>query len=134
MFLNLLNMKEQELFLELAYYVAKSDTIFAEEERILIETFRQEVSLGESDYEIKDLNLNQILDGLSQIDSKKQKVIFMEIMALVMSDEEFNKKEQEIIAILKTKWNISDNLYNRIINWINDLQTLYSKANGILNE
>jgi len=132
MFLKLLNKEEQENFLELAYLIAQSGFDFEEPEEELLREFRYEMYLGENEYKIKGKKFEDIINVFEKSSSMLKISIFIELLALVLCDEEYDKKEQELIAKIKERFGITDEKYREILDWVIELQKTYKKGMKIL--
>jgi hypothetical protein len=133
MFLHLLNQKEKEYFLELAYLVAKADNDFAEEEKTIIQQYRIEMNLDVSIYQTKELTLEKIVNFFKDSLRKIQKVTFLEIYALTLCDNIFRKEEEKILINMQKEFSISNSDKEKTLNIIKNLQEIYTEANDVIN-
>ena len=118
MFLELLNRKEKENFLELAYYVAQCDSNFVQEEQDWIRVYREEMKLN--DYKLKGKNLDEVIDELNGSSFLSKTSIFLEILDLILADLDYNGDEQRVVAKIREKWNINDEQFDSIVFWLKD--------------
>lgn len=125
MYLNNLNDREKELFLELAYYIANCDQDFDAEESDLIKNFREETGMDEEKYRIKGMHLDNIIEGFEPSTEKNKTTVFLEIMGVVIADLEFNGNEQVAVSKLRQAWNISDEKYSAILHWYEDMDKIW---------
>ena len=108
MFLNLLGTQEKSAFLELAHHVARSDSGFSESEKSVISTYCSEMQISDIDFNENSFNLEITLSKFQASDS--QKIVLLEIMALVYEDNILHKEEQKVLdAMLKT-FNINQSM------------------------
>lgn len=133
MFLHQLNRNEKELFLELAYVVAKCDGNIGEEENDIIQTYRKEMMFDKDEYQLKDLAIDDILTGLKNSKNQVKNAVFIEIMAIVLADDIYHEKEKELVSIIKRHLDISTQTHDLIVKWILDMKSLYERANIIIN-
>ena len=84
MFLNRLEKEEKIAFLELAHYVARSDNDFSDKEKNVINIYCTEMQISDVDFDKSSFNLGLTLSKIKS--SQSQKIILLEIMALIYSD------------------------------------------------
>ena len=95
MFLGLLKKEEKEAFLKLAHHVARSDGDFSEKQHEIISTYCFEMQIADTEYNENEFDLDTILKMFDT--SKSQKIVLLEIMALVYSDNILHQEEKKII-------------------------------------
>ena len=96
MYLNKLNNEQKELFLDLSIHAAMSNNIFTDEEKVTVRQYCAEMNIAER-YEAK-LSNDEVLEKLSAISTKQEmRIVFMEITALVLSDNIFDEQEQAFV-------------------------------------
>jgi tellurite resistance protein len=128
MFLNLLDGAEKENFLELANFVANYNNDFAGEQQAMINQFRRELGLDEKQYKLVNKTIEVILESFNTSKKEVKNAVFTEIMALIISDGVYDKKEEFIATQIRKHLSISDSKYEEIITWIKDIKSLYSKG------
>lgn len=133
MYLRELNREEQKYFLELAYCAANYNDIFAEEQKGLIKEYRTEMLLDEEEYKLNELDLNDILNFFEDSSQKTKNAIFLEIMALILSDNRYDEKEREVISTIKDRLNILDEKHDKAVQWVEDMQNIYMRAEEFVN-
>ena len=131
MFLNMLSQEEKEAFLKLAYLVAKSDEEVSNQEEELINIYCTEMNIENKDIDLETLSLEEILDDFKSPIS--QKIVLIEILALIYSDEILHQNEQEIIDRIAEKFNISSTLLLIYQEWAKAMLAL-SKQGKLLLE
>lgn len=127
MFFDFLSPEEREYFLELAYIVANCDKNFHAEERRLIEFYKRETKL--TDYEIKGIPLEELLDKLNDISFISKTSILLEVMSLVLADLQYDGEEQKIVRIIRDRWDISDSQFKDIIHWLKNRNIILKSEN-----
>jgi len=118
----LMKLKNQEkfAFLHLAHYVANIDGKPKTKEKNIIEEYCTEMGIENIEVDLNDINLYEILNQIKNQRSKR--IILLEIMILIHSDDDFTKFEKEII--------------NKIINFFNEPKEnieLYSQWGKIVS-
>lgn len=125
MYLHLLNQNEQENFLELAYFIANCDNEFHENERRLIESYRQEMKLYDTGYAIKGKDIEEIFKELEDSNIRSKTAMFLEIMALVLADFKYDGNEQLVVETLTEKWKISERKKKAVEKWLKEMQKIW---------
>lgn len=127
MFLKKLNLREREMFLELAYLIAKIDGEVARQEKDMMEEYREEMSINASNYKIMEKSKEEILDFFSKSTKDIQKAVFFEAIVIALSDKKYKKEENEVILSLKSQFGISDEEYEDIIGLLCKLNQINKK-------
>jgi len=133
MYLQQLNQTEKENFLELAYLLANVDDEFAAKEKLQILQYRYEMHLHEDDYSIKKKNIDVILHELSESEANIKKIITFELIGLALSDKNLRVQEIELLSKARTQFNISEELFEKMQDKIENLQKLYFDVNELLS-
>jgi len=133
MFLNCLNLEEKKMFLELAFYVANVDGDFAETEHDMMNIYRSEMMLGESEYKIQNTNITKILEFFENSSTKIQHFVFVEIIGIVLADEKYDNAERKIVSTLKEKFSILDEEEQKIISAVGELKKAYKTIGAFVN-
>lgn len=133
MYLRRLNREEQENFLELAYCAANYNDNFAKEQKGLINEYRNEMLLDKDEYQIQEKELNDILDFFADSAKEVKNAVFLEIMALILSDDIYCDLEQEIVAMIEDRLEISEGKHDQAVQWVKDMQELYGRAEAFVS-
>lgn len=134
MFLYMLNQKEKEGFLDLAFAISTYDGEFAPEEKGMIEQYRKETGLDSNEYSInKKIEIENILKVFSDSEKTVKNAIFIEILGLVLCDQNFSEKEKLVIREVMEKLRIPEKQFELTVEWINDLNKVYQRANELIN-
>lgn len=131
MYLALLNDKEKELFLGLAYGLAASDGEYSEAERATIAGYCQEMMVG-FDETTMIKQIDDIIVEFAQIASDKvKKIIIFEAIGLAMSDNSYDTSEREIIRKMSGSFGVEvdyadtcEAMLNEYISFQNKLNTM----------
>lgn len=134
MYLRILNREEQKNFLELAYCAANYNEKFSDEQENLINEYRNEISLEKEEYKIQEKELKDILNSFKDCSQKKKNAIFLEIMALILSDNIYDDKEHEIISRIQDSLDIVEGKHDEAVDWVKNMQELYERAESFINE
>jgi len=115
MFLNRLQEDEKVAFLELAHHIARSDDDFSEEEEDVIAIYCYEMGIPDVHYENNAFDLAETRTVFKSRAS--QKILLLELMALIYSDSRFDEAEQEIINKILQIYKIDNSLIKIYAEW-----------------
>lgn len=129
MFLSSLNQKQKEAFICLAHNVVVSDGDLTMAEQVMMEEMRREMGLA-SKFEAKYLDI----DGIEKIfDSKRSRAItMMALTRLGYADGTFDIEEQCFLRDLCRAFEMSEEEFNLIDNWVRRLISLEREANSFM--
>lgn len=134
MFLNRLSSEQKDLFLDLCIHASMANNDFAEEEKLMIQQYCDEMQLSDVRYEA-NLDLDKSVSKLVEISSKPElKMITLELTGLILSDNKYDDFEKTFMHSFAEKAQISDDEYNEIFKVVNDLNDLYKKIGDILSK
>lgn len=129
MYLNYLTQREKELFLKLSYEVSKVDGKVLDEETRIIHQFAEEMQI--SPEEIAKEDTNAILSEFAQNSTNKVKrIIYTELLAIALVDNEFAKPEISLMADIVKAFNFSPELVSRVFNAVSQ----YVSASNMIVE
>ncbi len=131
MFLNMLEKKDKEVFLQLAHYIARSDSDFSSKQKDIISTYCQEMQIDDIDFDSITFDLETVLQEVSN--KKAQKVILLELMALVYSDNILHEQEQKVIDKMLEAFNLDNNIAKLYAEWTKAILAI-SKQGELLLE
>lgn len=105
MYLNRLEGKEREIFLDLAVQIAKMNGMIEDAEKELIRRCCREMAISE--YTIYDTKtLDEAAAFLKDSKKWKKRIILLELIGIGVSDGKFNKKEKEFVEELAEKMGV----------------------------
>ena len=132
MYLNKLNAEQKELFLNLGVFLTNADGVVNNEEEYIISQMCQEMSIEKKIN--NDLGVEEIIEKLSLLSTEiEKKMIFIELVAIVMTDGLCNEDEMFFIKKIATKFNISNNEIEQTIKNVSDLYVIYGNFNNFIN-
>jgi tellurite resistance protein len=129
MFLNKLEENEKVAFLTLAHHIARSDGDFSENEQNIIVTYCMEMQIEDINYNENSFNLNEILSVIKG--DENQKILLLEIMALVYSDG-LHQEEQKILDIIIEQYNISEALFIVYSQWSKSILSISNQGLALI--
>lgn len=114
MYLSKLNVEQKELFLDLCIHGANSNNDFADDEKATIKAYCQEMMIPERYEEIEDFE--KCTDKLIKISTEEEiREIFVELSALILSDDIVDTYEDEFMQRFIEKSGISDAEYKQVL-------------------
>jgi len=131
MFLNKLDTQSKKAFLQLAYYVAKSDDSFSNIQKSLIEGYVKEMNIDNIEFDENNFSLEDNLKTV--VNNDYQKIILMEILAIVYTDSIMHPAEKEIIDTMVDVWNINSSLVVVYGEWAKNLLSLHIQGDALLD-
>ena len=127
MLLMKLKTPEKFAFLKLAHYVANIDGEFEREEQSVIEEYCAEMGIENIRPDFEKFNFEEILSQITTL--KSQKIIILELMILVHSDDKFHRFEHEVIDRIAYFYNISKKDLDIFSQWGKTASALYTQGN-----
>ncbi|RYA24549.1 TerB family tellurite resistance protein [Malaciobacter halophilus] len=131
MFLNRLKKKEKMAFLELAHYVARSDSNFSEDQESIIEKYCMEMQIKDISYDENKFDIYKSLSKIKTNDSKK--IVLLELMALIYSDDFLHEEERIVLEKILEEFDLSYNLSIVYAEWAKTMLSLYKQGNALIN-
>lgn len=130
MFLNRLEKEEKIAFLELAHYVARSDNDFSEKEKNAINIYCNEMQINDVDFDKSSFNLGLTLSKIKS--SQSQKIILLEIMALIYSDSILYQSEEIILQDIINKFQLDSKLIPIYAEWSKAILALSIQGEALI--
>jgi len=125
MFLNKLTKAEKNNFWRLAGIIVKADGKYSLEEKIVMKQYQKEMGIDKFDKLSK--NADDIIKFFASRKPEIKKIVFLELLALVMCDKIYHKAEKIIIEKMVDEFRIGDAENKEFIKIVKDLNALYSK-------
>ena len=132
MLLMKLKNEEKFAFLGLAYYIANIDGEFEKEEKDIIEEYCAEMGIECAEYDADKFDLDEAIKKIKT--PKSQKIVLLELMILIHSDDKFHKFEQNIIHNIANSFQISQNRLSIYSQWGKMASSLYAQGKLFLEE
>ena len=130
MFLNKLDTQSKEVFLMLAHHVARSDESFSDVQKSLIDGYAKEMDINDVEFDENKFSLEECLKTITDKDS--QKIILMEILAIVYTDNIIHPAEKDIIDTIVDIWKINSSLVVVYGEWAKNLLSLHIQGEALL--
>lgn len=130
MYLNRLEDKSKEFFLELAFLISLADGKLSLEEKQLLKSYKAECLL--ENYKFKGLNLSEIKKHFFETEKDVQKIIIFELLGLSYIDNDYHESEKKIINDLSISFNIDNKIVDAFEKDIIELNRIYTSTSSII--
>jgi uncharacterized tellurite resistance protein B-like protein len=130
MFLNRLNKEEQFAFLELAHHVARSDNTVDDTEKEMIHGYCVEMQIENIDFNKDQFDIYNSLEKIK--DKRSQKIVMLEIMAIIYADNFLHEEEQKVIEIMLEKFGLNHHWSTVYGEWTKAILALYAQGNALI--
>ncbi len=130
MFLNRLIGEEKIAFLELAHYVARSDNNFSESEKEIISKYCTEMQIDNIILDENSFDLDKTLSKIK--DKRSQKIVLLEIMALIYSDNHMHIEEKNVLDSIVKKFGLNETLSVVYGEWAKSILALFIQGNALI--
>ncbi|MGL5149601.1 MAG: hypothetical protein ACRC7N_03385 [Clostridium sp.] len=104
MFLNELNKNEAIAFLNLVDIFSKVDNVLANEEKELIEDYKEELEIKSE--EISNISYDEVIASLKESNDRNKRIVYFELVGLALVDGEYEEKEVDFLDKLAVDLNI----------------------------
>lgn len=123
MFLQELNKKEGNAFINLVKNLATIDQNFASEEENLIKEYMEEIGLCSKC--IETLNQDEALKVLSESNTRVKNIVYFEILGLALVDGDFSENEVSFVDKVAKSLNIKDEKVKGFLGFFRDVNFMY---------
>lgn len=115
----------------LAHHIARSDGDFSESQESIISKYCMEMQVDDVTYEEERFSLTQIL---AEVDSpSSQKIILLEVMALIYSDSILHEEEKKILDELIKEFGLNPSLAIVYGEWAKSILALYIQGQALID-
>jgi len=131
MFLNQLKKKQKKAFLQLAHHIARSDNDFSLSQKDIISQYCLEMQIKDITFKEEKFNLKKTL---AKFDTKQsQKIVLLEIMALIYSDNYLHKEEKKILDTMIKSFELNESLSVIYAQWSKSILALYVQGQALID-
>lgn len=131
MYLNRLSPEQKTIFLDICIHAANANNDFANEEKLYIRQYCEEMQL-EVRYETNS-DIKELIPRLVRISTKEElKMITVELMGLLLSDHYYDNFEKEFMNYFSKEVELTSQEIQQITDAFNELNVLYEKFNKII--
>ena len=132
MFLAQLSNKQKELFLDMCVHAANANGDFADEQKMTIAQYCDEMQLPECRFATDNM-LDDVIEELVSISTDAEiRAIAVEIAALLISDSVYDDFEKSFSEQFCKMAGLSAEDYERIISMLNELTAVYTKLGAFV--
>lgn len=124
MFLKELNKDEANAFLNLVSIFARIDNEFAKEEKALLDEYKEELGLVDS--EIQEMVYEDIIESLKSSSDRARRIIYFELVGLALVDGEYEEEEVDFLEKIAAKFNIPRAKRIAIANYFYNFTDVYN--------
>lgn len=131
MFLNNLNNIQKNLFQKLAIKAAESNGVVELEEKNMLKCFAIEMNIEpfySTDISMDNL-MTEILDNSNE---QVLRIFLFEILAIIISDSEFDDKEKKFVDELASRFGISKEKTDEMLEVLYEYLQVYNKINSLI--
>jgi tellurite resistance protein len=129
MFLAQLNDVEKIAMLDIAFGISMSDSVFAPEEREMIESFKFEMRLSQDP---KKRDLSDIIKDIQGSSTQNKKIILLESAGVVCADGVIDDAEMDYLRALALGLQISEPDMNQCLILTQDILGVVRKINEFI--
>ncbi|MBS4803400.1 MAG: hypothetical protein KIC47_02885 [Clostridium sp.] len=124
MFLKELNKGEANAFLNLVSIFARIDNEFAKEEKALLDEYKEELGLVDS--EINEMVYEDIIESLKSSTDRARRIIYFELVGLALVDGEYEDEEVDFLEKIAAEFNIPRAKRIAIANYFYNFTDVYN--------
>ncbi len=128
MYLNKLDKKQQDLFLDLCIHAAMTNEEFDREEREIINRYCSEMNITEPRY-VPKKGFDEVCGELCECCSPTEiKIVVFETAALMLSDNIYDESEKRFMRTVARKLRLGREDYDTIIEYVEEAADIYAKV------
>ena len=132
MYLSTLNEEQKVMFIGLAYNLALADGVYCEEEKIMIDSYCNEMQIV-FDQKRMVKPVNDIIEEMNDKCGIQEKKIFVfEAIGLAMSDNNFDITERKIVNEMMEKFDIPEEFCIKCEQILQEYITFQVKMNALI--
>lgn len=131
MFLNSLNDKQKQLFQKLAIKAAESNGVVEFEQKNMLKCFAIEMNI--EPYYATDTSMDMLLDEIiANANEQVLRIFLFETLAIIISDSVFDEKEKEFVNMLISKFGISKEMSDEMLESLYEYLKIFNKINSLV--
>lgn len=134
MYLNRLSAEQKNIFLDICIHAANANNDFADEEKLYIRQYCEEMQLSKVRYET-DSDLKELIPRLVKISTRAElKMITIELLGLLLSDHCYDDFEKKFMDYFSKETNLTSQEFQQMFDVLNELNKVYEKLNEIVSD
>ena len=132
MYLSRLNEKQKNLFLELAYQLALVYNDYSEKEKIMIESYCNEMGM-EVPAVIRAGSIDGIITSMNnECTGLEKKIIVFEMLGLAMVDGNYDESEREVLTEIMRVFEVGEDFARESEKLLNEYIAMQSRMNTLV--
>lgn len=130
----MLNEKQKEIFLDLAYQLAFIDNDFSEKERVMIESYCKEMEIAVPEV-IRAKPIGEIVESMrNEYTMIEKKITVFEILGLAIVDGNYDEDERKIVEEIMKALEIEKSFAEKSEKILKEYIGIQSKINALVLE
>ena len=134
MYLSRLSSYMKFAFLELELYLSKTDGQLSQDEKKLIDAHCEEMRI-DNNYYRNEMPLEQVIELIKIAPKEEQRIIYFEIVQLVMADNLYHENERKLMQQLEGILGLHNHVIQEVFDMVSSYRHLTSQIDHfIFNE
>lgn len=132
MYLSLLKEEQKGVFLELAYEMAFLDNDFSEQEKLMIESYCNEMRMAVPPV-IRARSIAELIETIKKDwGEREKKIVLFEIIGLAMIDSNYDEKEKKSIVSMTEIFGLTDEFRDECEVLLKEYVEMQSRINTLV--
>lgn len=132
MYLSLLKEEQKGVFLELAYEMAFLDNDFSEQEKLMIESYCNEMKM-EVPPVIRARSMAELIKTIKEEwEEREKKIVLFEIIGLAMIDSNYDEEERKSIVSMTEIFGLTDEFRDECEILLKEYVEMQSRMNTLI--
>ena len=131
MYLSRLSSQMKFAFLELELYLSKTDGKLSNDEKQLINAHCNEMRIDHNYYQ-NDMSLEEVFEMIKDASTEEQRIIYFEIVQLVMADNLYHQNEREFMQPLEGVLGMDQNEIQTVFDMVSSYRNLMTQIDSFI--
>jgi DnaJ-domain-containing protein 1 len=131
MYLSRLSSQMKFAFLELELYLSKTDGKLSNDEKQLINAHCNEMRIDHNYYQ-NDMSLEEVFEMIKDASTEEQRIIYFEIVQLVMADNLYHQNEREFMQTLEGVLGMDQNEIQTVFDMVSSYRNLMTQIDSFI--
>lgn len=132
MYLTMLNEKQKQLFLGVAYFLTKIDGDYSIEEKRMIDSYCYEMQM-DFNSQIMNKPIEDIINEMQMAcGERERRIIIFEMVGLAMSDCNYGEEERKFISALMEKFGLKEKFGKECEKILNEYIEFQNRINKMI--
>lgn len=134
MYLSMLNEKQKENFLELAYQMAFIDNSLDEKEKIMLESYCNEMQISVPEV-ICGGSIDEIIESMKkECTEVEKKIVLFEILGLALLDGNYDEGEKKLVEDISKEFGMEEGFLQEVEKTLMEYIELQDRMNMLVIE